>query len=176
MSAVVGWCAMVVMGIVAVMFAGACWFFRSCRGNKAFRTEYRVTTDGIEFRVEWLRPARFWRRAAWLPVYRLSVMFPEHPIEAKFATEAEANEAITHIRKVNAAKERGWQEAIDWHNDYTRYKAQNKKVVCMQCAQRMHDKKAAYRLIYDETLNDLVMMCPRCGRRHAKIARREAQK
>jgi hypothetical protein len=26
---------MVVMGIVAVMFAGACWFFRSCRSNKA---------------------------------------------------------------------------------------------------------------------------------------------
>ena len=89
---------MVVMGIVAVMFAGACWFFRSCRGNKAGRNkDVRDEQDG----------------------------------------GAE---------------------------------------LCMQCAQRMHDKKAAYRLIYDETLNDLVMMCPRCGRRHAKIARREAPK
>jgi hypothetical protein len=42
--------AAIVLAGLAAMYWGACYFFRSCRGNKAFRTEYRVTTDGNELR------------------------------------------------------------------------------------------------------------------------------
>jgi hypothetical protein len=72
-------------------------------------TQYRVTTDGNEYRVEWLRPARFWRRARWMPVYRLSLLFPCDAIEARFATEGAARDAIEDIQKANAAKAHGWQ-------------------------------------------------------------------
>lgn len=30
-------CAAIVLAILSLMYWGACYFFRSCRGNKAFR-------------------------------------------------------------------------------------------------------------------------------------------
>ena len=57
-------------------------------------------------------------------------------------------------------------------------KAANDEMValCMRCAQDAHDKAAAYRLIYDRTPSDKMLMCPECGCRHTKHATPEAPK
>jgi hypothetical protein len=70
---------------------------------------YRITTNGSMWRVEVFRPARFWRRAAWLPVQIYSDVFSFVSHEAQFPTQAEAEKCAQAMRDDDSAAQHGWQ-------------------------------------------------------------------
>lgn len=74
--------------------------------------EYRITTNGLVFRIEYLRPARFWTKAAWVPLYRedSSELYGSAP--AEFDTEPQAQKALQKIKAEIEAQERGFQPII----------------------------------------------------------------
>lgn len=72
-------------------------------------TEYRVTTNGTLWRVEYLRPARFWRKAKWLPMQREDILFPFTRTPATFSSEQAALAAMKSMQEADLVKTREWK-------------------------------------------------------------------
>jgi len=73
--------------------------------NKS-ETKYRIVTNGLNYRIQWLSKSLILRKPTWKWIYRIH---PAGSYIAEFGTKEEAENGLRRTKECAEAKERGYQ-------------------------------------------------------------------